>query len=110
MNCHYTLISNNKIGNILHCPQCDLFIIGFGTTLLKFSISQSKLFSKALNHAQQKAKTKPINTNEKIFLKTPVKNILISLNIIELEQTIELIEMGLFHLEIQSLISNPSLP
>lgn len=104
MDCKYEFLSSNALGNVLFCNDCEQLLIGIGTLIIKFNNEQSRVFCKALQKAQQQVNNMDYETDEKIFLKTPVSNIMIALNENELTLAIELIEFALLKQEINSLI------
>lgn len=97
-NC--TVLSSNKIGNVIKCPSCKELVIGLGTVIIKFEPEQSVIFLKALQSSIDSC----ADPSKKIFLKTPVNNLMIALNQKELKESIELIEMALLQLEISKLL------
>lgn len=104
MDCNYQLISSNQLGNVMHCPDCNQFIIGLGTVILKFCPEQSDMFGKALVKASKDISEDYYEMDQKIFLKTPVNNLMIALNFKELTLAIELVEYALLRFEVESLI------
>lgn len=103
-NCNYKMLSSNKIGNILYCEDCDEMMIGIGTFILKFKEEQSKIFLKALKSTAQEYNKKRNYECDKVFLKTPVNNLMIALNMKELTQSIELLDLAFLKIEIDKLI------
>lgn len=97
---NFTILSSNNIGNVIKCPTCKELIIGLGTVIIKFEPDQCAIFLRAL---QSSIKSYP-DPSKKIFLKTPVNNLMIALNQKELKDSIELIEMALLQLEIRKLL------
>lgn len=104
MDCKYNLLSSNDLGNVLFCNDCEQLLIGIGTLIIKFKEEQSRIFCKALQKAYQQVNNLDYDNDEKIFLKTPVSNIMIALNERELNLAIELIEFALLKLEVDQLI------
>lgn len=104
-NCNYQLISTNKIGNVMYCQDCSELMIGIGTFILKFKEAQSAIFLKALKTTQTNYfKDKNPLTN-KVFLKTPVSNLMIALNEQELNYSVELLEFAMLRLEVERLVA-----
>lgn len=93
-NCDYKLISSNEIGNIMYSDPDKELIIGIGTLILKFKQVQASVFLKALKDTFTEFQTNSNKLINKVFLKTPVNNLMIALNKNELEKGIELLEFG----------------
>lgn len=104
-NCDYKILSSNNIGNVLYCNKCGEMMIGVGTFILKFKLAQSKMFLRALITTRQDYRLKRNNSIDKVFLKTPVNNLVIALNSEELDLSIDLIEYALLKVEIEDLIT-----
>lgn len=104
-NCNYQLISTNKVGNVMHCTDCSELMIGIGTLILKFKEDQSAIFLKALRSTQKNYFRDKNPITDKVFLKTPVNNLMIALNEQELNHSIELLEFALLRIEVERLVA-----
>lgn len=104
-NCNFKLLASNKVGNVLYCCECKDLIIGIGTFILKFKNDQSHLFLKSLQASHREYTQLKNRHSNKIFLKTPVSNLMLALNEVELEQSIDLIEFAFLKMEINELIT-----
>jgi hypothetical protein len=103
-DCDYKLLSTNEIGNVLFCDNCKEMIIGIGTFILKFKEDQTRKFLHALKTTQEEYNSLKNKNSNKIFLKTPVNNLMIALNERELEQSVDLIEFAFLRKEIDEMI------
>ena len=103
-DCDYKLLSTNQIGNVLFCNNCKEMIIGIGTFILKFKEEQTHKFLNALKSTQKEYNSLKNKSSNKIFLKTPVNNLMIALNERELEQSVNLIEFAFLRMEIDQMI------
>lgn len=97
---NFTVLSSNNIGNIIKCKNCKELIIGMGTCILKFEPSQAEIFRNALADSLLEC----TDDAKKIFLKTPLTNLMIALNKKELLLGIELIDMALLQLEVNNIL------
>lgn len=103
-DCDYKLLSTNEIGNVLFCDNCKEMIIGIGTFILKFKEDQTHKFLMALKATQEEYNSLKNKHSNKIFLKTPVNNLMIALNENELEQSVNLIEFAFLRIEVDQMI------
>ena len=103
--CDYKILSSNEIGNVLLCSDCGELIIGIGTFILKFKEDQAKIFLKALVGTREEYMEKRNLQTNKVFLKTPVNNLMIALNAQELDLSIGLLEFAFLKQEVEDLIT-----
>ena len=104
MDCKYRIISSNNLGHVIACEDCNQLIIGLGTVILKFDPGQCRIFVQALQRATKNFNESGALVGDKIFLKTPVSNMLIAFNKQELQLGIELVEYALLRNEVDELI------
>lgn len=103
-NCNHKLISSSSIGNVMYNEASDELIIGIGTLILKFKKDQAKIFLKALKSTLNEYVEKSNKLIDKIFLKTPVSNLMIALNRKEMSDSIELLEFAFLRLELAEIV------
>lgn len=103
-DCNHKLISSSSIGNVMYCGISDELIIGIGTLILKFKKDQAKIFLKALKSTLEEYGQKANKLIDKIFLKTPVSNLMIALNRREMNESIELLEFAFLRLELAEIV------
>ena len=99
-DCNYKMLASNEIGNVLYCDECKEMIIGVGTFILKFKDEQPKIFLKALLGTKDEYDFKKNHLVEKVFLKTPVKNMMLALSWDELNLSIDLLQVAFLNLEV----------
>lgn len=103
--CNYKILASNEIGNVLYCDKCQEMIIGVGTFILKFKDEQPKIFLKALLGTKDEYDYKKNHLVEKVFLKTPVKNMMLALSWDELNLSIDLLQVAFLNLEVNELLT-----
>lgn len=105
MDCQFQLLNSNEVGSVSLCRSCNKYIIEIGTIVLKFESSCTKVFLNSL----QKAKQQYFNCSEmeapqKVYLKTPIDNMMIGLSQKEMNESILLIEFALLKSEVDALL------
>lgn len=103
-NCNHKLISSSSIGNVMYNEASDELIIGIGTLILKFKKDQAMIFLRALKSTLDEYGEKANKLIDKIFLKTPVSNLMIALNRKEMNDSIELLEFAFLRLELAEIV------
>tara|TARA_B100001173_G_scaffold304300_1_gene308113 strand:+ start:3751 stop:4083 length:333 start_codon:yes stop_codon:yes gene_type:complete len=104
-DCSYKMLASNEIGNVLYCDECQEMIIGVGTFILKFKDEQPKIFLKALLGTKDEYDFKKNHLVEKVFLKTPVKNMMLALSWDELNLSIDLLQVAFLNLEVNEILT-----
>lgn len=104
-NCNYKMLSSNKMGNVLYCEHYNEMMIGIGTFILKFKKPQATIFLNALKATFEEYNEKRNYECDKVFLKTPVSNLMIALNMKELTESVELLDLAFLQIEIDKIIS-----
>ena len=104
-DCNYKILASNEIGNVLYCDECKEMIIGVGTFILKFKDEQPKIFLKALLGTKDEYDFKKNHLVEKVFLKTPVKNMMLALSWDELNLSIDLLQVAFLNLEVNEILT-----
>lgn len=102
MNTNYQILNSTHIGSVLYCQDCHELMIGIGTVLIKFSPNSTITFLQTLQRT--KARMDDQSETKQAFLRTPIENLLITLNRCELEQAIDLIHFALLRLEVETLL------
>ncbi|MBI35238.1 MAG: hypothetical protein CMP67_07740 [Flavobacteriales bacterium] len=102
---NYKMLSSNEIGNVLFCEQNQEMIIGIGTFILKFKDEQPKIFLKALLGTKGEYDSVKNHLIEKVFLKTPVSNMMLALSWIELNKSIDLLQMAFLNLKANEILT-----
>ena len=102
---NYKMLSSNEIGNVLFCEQNQEMIIGIGTFILKFKDEQPKIFLKALLGTKDEYDSVKNHLIEKVFLKTPVSNMMLALSWIELNKSIDLLQMAFLNLKANEILT-----
>ena len=103
--CNYKMLASNEIGNVLYCEKSQEMIIGVGTFILKFKDEQPKIFLKALLGTKDEYDFKKNHLVEKVFLKTPVKNMMLALSWDELNLSIDLLQVAFLNLEVNEILT-----
>lgn len=103
--CNYKILASNEIGNVLYCEKSQEMIIGVGTFILKFKDEQPKIFLKALLGTKDEYDFKKNHLVEKVFLKTPVKNMMLALSWDELNLSIDLLQVAFLNLEVNEILT-----
>lgn len=103
--CNYKMLASNEIGNVLYCDKSQEMIIGVGTFILKFKDEQPKIFLKALLGTKDEYDFKKNHLVEKVFLKTPVKNMMLALSWAELNLSIDLLQVAFLNLEVNEILT-----
>ena len=103
--CNYKILASNEIGNVLYCEKSQEMLIGVGTFILKFKDEQPKIFLKALLGTKDEYDFKKNHLVEKVFLKTPVKNMMLALSWDELNLSIDLLQVAFLNLEVNEILT-----
>lgn len=100
---NWEVLAHNKVGSILNSKDSEFLMIAIGTVMVKFTREETRIFSNALIGMRKQLQC-PKNCCHKAFINTPVNNLFIALNKEELENSIDLLQMGLLELEVRELL------